>query len=84
MVPNRWYCAGRGFYHRIQFKTTKTPIIVVNPPMQDNYDFLIIGSGIAGLTFALKVGDFGSVAIVTKEGVGFLLAESLNWSYILV
>lgn len=37
--------------------------------MQTSYDFLIIGSGIAGLTFALKVADFGSVAIVTKEGV---------------
>ena len=30
-------------------------------------DFLIIGSGIAGLTFALKASQFGSVAIVTKD-----------------
>ncbi len=30
-------------------------------------DFLIIGSGVAGLTFALKVADFGSVVIVTKK-----------------
>jgi len=30
---------------------------------------LIIGSGVAGLTFALRVAQFGSVAIVTKEGV---------------
>jgi L-aspartate oxidase len=30
-------------------------------------DFLILGSGIAGLTFALKVADRGSVFIVTKK-----------------
>src|SRR6201986_1840784 len=32
-----------------------------------NYDFLILGSGIAGLSFALKVARFGRVAIVTKK-----------------
>ena len=30
-------------------------------------DFLVIGSGIAGLTFALKASQFGSVAIVSKD-----------------
>ena len=32
-------------------------------------DFLIIGSGAAGLTFALKVADHGRVALVTKKGI---------------
>ena len=34
---------------------------------QHNFDFLVIGSGIAGLTFALKVAKAGSVAIITKK-----------------
>jgi L-aspartate oxidase len=35
--------------------------------MQYDVDFLVIGTGIAGLTFALKVAEFGQVAIVTKK-----------------
>lgn len=34
--------------------------------MTYKYDFLVIGSGIAGLTFALSVAEHGSVAVVTK------------------
>ncbi|MEZ4526767.1 MAG: L-aspartate oxidase [Desulfobacterales bacterium] len=37
--------------------------------MKIETDFLVIGSGVAGLTFALKVADFGRVALVTKKGV---------------
>jgi len=29
------------------------------------YDFMVIGSGIAGLSFALKAAGHGSVAVVT-------------------
>ena len=35
--------------------------------MEIKTDFLIIGSGIAGLSFALKVAEFGDVALVTKK-----------------
>jgi len=35
--------------------------------VKKEFDFLVIGSGVAGLTFALKVADYGSVAIVTKS-----------------
>lgn len=34
--------------------------------MRKKVDFLVIGSGIAGLSFALKVGDYGTVCIVSK------------------
>jgi L-aspartate oxidase len=35
--------------------------------MQQAFDFLVIGSGIAGLSYSLKVADRGRVAIVTKK-----------------
>lgn len=35
--------------------------------MREKTDFLVIGSGIAGLSFALKVADYGSVTIVSKD-----------------
>ena len=36
-------------------------------PSDAPWDYLVIGSGIAGLTFALRVADSGRVAIVTKD-----------------
>ncbi|MFN8206889.1 MAG: L-aspartate oxidase [Bacteroidales bacterium] len=35
--------------------------------MQKKVDFLVIGSGLAGLSFALKVADKGKVCIITKS-----------------
>jgi L-aspartate oxidase len=36
----------------------------------ENCDFLVLGSGIAGLSFALQVADRGSVIVVTKKERG--------------
>ena len=44
--------------------------------MSLKYDFLIIGSGLAGSSFALKVADYGKVALITKAGL-----EETNTSY---
>jgi len=44
--------------------------------MRYKVDFLIIGSGIAGLTYALKVAPYGKVIVVTKRS-----AEESNTRY---
>lgn len=35
----------------------------------ETYDFLVIGSGVAGLSYARRVAEHGSVALITKDDV---------------
>ena len=35
--------------------------------MEKQYDFLVIGSGLGGLSFALKVAEHGKVCLITKS-----------------
>lgn len=37
--------------------------------MEERFDFLVIGSGLAGLSFALKVASKGKVCVVTKSKI---------------
>jgi len=42
-----------------------------------SFDFLVLGSGIAGLTFALKVAARGRVALITKKNRA---DSNTNWA----
>lgn len=44
--------------------------------MKKHYDYLVIGSGLAGLSFALKTANTGKVAIISKTSL-----EETNTSY---
>ncbi|MGC9022160.1 MAG: FAD-binding protein, partial [Dissulfurimicrobium sp.] len=45
--------------------------------MEKKTDFLIIGSGIAGLSLAIKLGAIGRVVVITKKGVQ---DTATNWA----
>ena len=44
--------------------------------MVKKYDFLVLGTGVAGLSFALKVAEYGKVCVVTKTNL-----EETNTKY---
>jgi L-aspartate oxidase len=44
--------------------------------MDHRYDFLVIGSGLAGLSYALQVAEYGKVAVITKATL-----DETNTSY---
>lgn len=44
--------------------------------MRESVDFLVVGSGIAGLTYALKVAEYGKVMVVSKA-----LADETSTKY---
>ena len=50
--------------------TARTPQQAATPELAgrtQHHDFIVLGSGIAGLSYALKVAQYGSVAVITKR-----------------
>src|SRR5687768_2302574 len=56
-----------------------TPLIAFDPAKlrRETFDFLIIGSGVAGLSCAIELAPYGRVAVLTKEKIG---TGSTEWA----
>jgi L-aspartate oxidase len=49
----------------------------MSPAQTHSFDFIVLGSGVAGLTYALKVAAHGRVAIITKKNRA---DSNTNWA----
>src|SRR4051812_47900732 len=45
------------------------PALQSRAPMQTRCDYLVIGSGVAGLSFALEAAEHGDVVVVSKRAL---------------
>lgn len=50
---------------------------IVVPMDFERHDYLVVGSGLAGLTFALKASETGSVCVITKADI---TDSNTNWA----
>ena len=68
-------CDRSGFYKSLYGKFFRLclslfyPPVINFQPVKIKTDFLVIGSGIAGLSFALKVADHGTVLLISKTNL---------------
>ncbi|PQV65252.1 L-aspartate oxidase [Abditibacterium utsteinense] len=65
--PRKFLCPGVSARSR-NFMIPLLPLDLTQLPVRD-FDFLIIGSGVAGLSCALELAEHGSVAVLTKEEI---------------
>ena len=65
MVIYRYLCHNDLHSDSVRCSVHHSDINIIR--MVKKYDFLVIGSGIAGMSFALKVAHRGTVALVCKS-----------------